>query len=71
MDIDGPDDIITVTDPVCGARLALDQVARQEDYLGWAYYFCSAKCHARFLEAPGKFLPSGNPTVSAARTPDR
>ena len=56
---------LTVTDPVCGKILDLDAVAAQEDYRGWAYYFCSAACHRKFLANPGRYSIE---TESAAPT---
>ncbi len=44
-----------VTDPVCGARLSLENVIAQEDYEGWAYFFCSTDCHRRFRASPEGF----------------
>lgn len=52
-----PEKDMTVTDPVCGMRLTLDSVAAQEEHGGWAYFFCSQSCHARFLTAPERYSP--------------
>lgn len=46
---------MTVRDPVCGRELTLDQVVASADHRGWAYFFCSADCHERFLRAPAAF----------------
>lgn len=45
-----------VTDPVCGRRLEIDQAHAQEDYQGWAYFFCSAECHRLFTTNPDRYL---------------
>ena len=44
-----------VTDPVCGRRLSFDGVIAQEDYRGWAYFFCSETCHRLFKLSPERF----------------
>ena len=49
------DRVLAVTDPVCGKTLDLDAVAAREDYHGWAYFFCSAACHRKFLANPGRY----------------
>ncbi|MCT8971520.1 YHS domain-containing protein [Microbaculum marinisediminis] len=43
---------MTVTDPVCGAQVDIDDVVAQADHDGWAYFFCSTRCHQRFRESP-------------------
>lgn len=45
-----------VTDPVCGARIEIDQAAAQEDHCGWAYFFCSAECCRLFTANPDRYL---------------
>jgi len=44
-----------VTDPVCGKSLGLDKVVAQEDYQGWAHFFCSESCHRQFISSPERF----------------
>lgn len=46
---------MTVTDPVCQRPLPLEEAVAGEDFDGWAYFFCSAACHARFKETPATF----------------
>jgi Cu+-exporting ATPase len=48
-----------VTDPVCGMSLDLEKAVAQEDYQGWAYFFCSNACHRLFRLSPERF--SENP----------
>lgn len=51
----GPDKEIKITDPVCGKALCIDQVVAEEDYGGWAYFFCSHACRKRFLSDPKRY----------------
>lgn len=44
-----------VTDPVCGTKLELDEIAGHQDYRGWAYFFCSVRCHERFKASPERY----------------
>nr|WP_205734190.1 heavy metal translocating P-type ATPase [Acidovorax kalamii] len=44
-----------LTDPVCGMGVT-EQSHHSTEHEGRPYYFCSAKCKARFMEAPQKFL---------------
>jgi len=46
----------TVTDPVCGMELKRIEALAAADYQGTVYYFCSADCKQRFLEAPQRYL---------------
>ena len=55
MDAFEPDEEMTVTDPVCGTRLAFEAVAAREEHQGWAYFFCSKSCHILFLAAPKRY----------------
>ena len=59
-----------VIDPVCGARLEIDEVAAQEDHHGWAYFFCSARCQRSFEANPERYVgtePQFASAVGAAR----
>lgn len=53
-----PETEVTVTDPVCEKRLALEKAVAQEEYGGWASFFCSNTCHKLFLDAPERYSPS-------------
>jgi YHS domain-containing protein len=44
-----------VSDPVCGREFDLEASAVAEDHEGWAYFFCSDGCHARFMASPQRF----------------
>ncbi len=59
-----PEKEVTVTDPVCGMRLPLEKAAVQEEYGGWAYFFCSNTCHKLFVAAPERYS-----SPRPARTP--
>ena len=50
-----PEKEVTVTDPVCGMRLALEKAAAQQEHEGWMYFFCSDACHNLFLAAPERY----------------
>jgi P-type Cu+ transporter len=47
-------------DPVCGMTVAEASPHRLE-HAGRPYYFCSAKCRAKFAAEPGKFIASDSP----------
>ncbi len=47
---------ITITDPVCGETLSLDQVVAHEEHCGWAFFFCSSLCCRRFKADPGQYV---------------
>ncbi|WP_436146539.1 heavy metal translocating P-type ATPase [Acidovorax sp. LjRoot194] len=53
-----------LNDPVCGMA-----VTAQSQYTalheGHNYYFCSAKCQGRFVEAPQKYVPGADGTSGA------
>jgi P-type Cu+ transporter len=49
---------MTVTDPVCGEEIAIGAVAVQQDYHGWAYFFCSAHCSEKFSRQPSSYALS-------------
>ncbi|HET7867596.1 MAG TPA: heavy metal translocating P-type ATPase, partial [Burkholderiaceae bacterium] len=50
-------------DPVCG-MVVTDQSPHRLQHAGRPYYFCSAKCRARFAAAPGRFVaPAAAGTV--------
>lgn len=45
-----------VENPVCKMTIPLEAAVAQEDFGGWAYFFCSDACHARFLKAPDRYV---------------
>lgn len=47
-----------VVDPVCGKPLELDRVEAQADHEGWAYFFCSQRCHQQFSANRARFAGS-------------
>lgn len=57
-----------VRDPVCESEIDLAIAAASEDHDGWAYFFCSERCHGRFLASPDRFAQkpaeSWSPAVS-------
>lgn len=44
-----------VEDPVCKMTIPLETAVAEEEFGGWAYFFCSNVCHARFLNAPERY----------------
>lgn len=53
-----PEKEVTVTDPVCGIRLALEKTAAQQEHEGQALFFCSNACLELFQAAPEQFSSS-------------
>ncbi len=45
-----------LTVPVCGMSLDLKRAFAQEDYKGWAYFFCSNACHRLCKLSPERFV---------------
>lgn len=59
-----------VRDPVCGREMEPGDVAAMEYHEGWAYFFCSPRCHEDFNKAPGRFakkpvMDSGSDAASS------
>jgi len=48
--------MIQVKDPVCGKEFDVGDAHAQEDFRGWAYFFCSERCHLRFLNHRDRFV---------------
>ena len=44
-----------VRDPVCEKEIELSEVVATEDRDGWAYFFCSERCHMFFMASPESF----------------
>ncbi|MGE0333969.1 MAG: YHS domain-containing protein [Gammaproteobacteria bacterium] len=61
---------MTVTDPVCGMQVDIQEAAAQEDHGGWAYFFCSAQCHRLFTANPERYVARAQPLAvsSTAKT---
>ncbi len=58
------------TDPVCGMKVAADP-ARELQFEGKDYHFCSVKCMDKFRAAPGQYTgpgPAGHEPPAAATT---
>ncbi len=43
-----------VRDPVCGMEVN-PRIALSQTHAGAVYYFCSATCHDRFVQAPERY----------------
>ena len=54
-------------DPVCGMTVDPQRTAHKQAVAGHTYYFCSARCRARFAADPTKYL---SPKPAAAPAPD-
>jgi protein SCO1/2 len=46
---------VEVQDPVCGMKLKRVRAAAHADYHGRVYYFCSDRCHDRFIQDPARY----------------
>ncbi len=49
-------DAMTAKDPVCGMTVNLDAGKLSREHKGETYYFCSQKCHDKFVADPESFL---------------
>lgn len=58
-----------VRDPVCGRDIDLAAAAAAEEDAGWAYFFCSERCHKRFMESPRSF--AATPSAQRGGVPMR
>ncbi len=45
-----------ITDPVCGKKLDIDQVAETMEHDNWLYFFCSVECRRRFKAQPNRYV---------------
>jgi len=52
-------------DPVCGMEIAPEKAAARLDHEGTTYYFCSAKCHDKFVAEPGRYVGAPKPAAPA------
>ena len=48
-------------DPVCGMTLTAERVKDRVERDGATFYFCSITCRERFVVAPSKYVPEGEP----------
>ncbi|HEX2796734.1 MAG TPA: heavy metal translocating P-type ATPase, partial [Immundisolibacter sp.] len=46
-------------DPVCGMQVAEDRAAATAQHAGATFYFCSSRCHDRFVADPAAFVTAG------------
>ncbi len=53
-----------VADPVCGMTVDPTTVKFSTTHDGKSYYFCSERCHAKFLAEPAKYLTPAAATAS-------
>ena len=66
-----PDDLpAPLTDPVCGMTVT-EQSEHRHQHDGRVYYFCGARCRARFAASPHQFLgqPRGASPIAADERP--
>ncbi len=57
---------MAAVDPVCGMNVAEDQAAATVDHAGQTFYFCSTRCHDRFVAEPQAFLEQQAPPAAQA-----
>jgi len=50
-------------DPVCGMTVDPDTAAHRADHASRSYFFCSARCHERFVAEPARFLDVPRPAA--------
>ena len=59
-------DAAVIRDPVCGMVVDPAKTPHHARQGGWDYHFCGAKCRARFVAEPGKYLQPAPVTPPAA-----
>lgn len=60
--------IVTVQDPVCGMDIDSHNAAGEATYNGKTYYFCGARCKAKFDAHPEKYT-AAKPAPAPAPLP--
>jgi len=55
------------TDPVCGMQVQTANAPAMARHAGHAYYFCSDRCHTRFVQDPARFVAPGAHPEGMAR----
>lgn len=58
-------------DPVCGMAVEPEKARAQLAYQGQTYYFCSARCKAKFERDPAAYLPGPNHAAASSGPHDR
>jgi len=53
-------------DPVCGMTVKPATAVAHAEHAGRGYYFCSARCHDKFLAAPGEYTGEAKPKVTVS-----
>ncbi len=59
--------VSTAIDPVCGMTVTIKPTSLVADHAGHAYYFCGAKCRAKFVADPQLYL-TPQPRVAERRS---
>src|SRR5262245_58907380 len=54
-----PDDVATVTDPVCGVAIDPAKAAGRSEHAGVTYHFCSGHCKQAFDRDPARYAGDG------------
>ena len=62
-DAHAPQPPTDLKDPVCGMGVT-DQSLHSAEHEGHLFYFCSAKCRSKFVEAPQKYVPGRDKLAS-------
>ena len=58
-----------VTDPVCGMSVNRTTAAHRADHDGEEYYFCSARCRAKFVADPDRYVANHHGGQSSEKAP--
>jgi Cu+-exporting ATPase len=56
-------------DPVCGMTVTIKPESQRAEHAGGVYYFCSAKCRAKFVADPPAYLHRSPPSVAVGQDP--
>ena len=57
-------------DPVCDMSVDPASAKYRTEHDGTPYYFCGAKCQAKFIAEPAKYLQPGPPAAKPGASPD-
>ena len=58
-----------VKDPVCGMMVDPASAVHSHEHGGDTYYFCSARCHEKFVADPGAYLNETDPVCGMSVNP--
>ena len=58
--------MMTVEDPVCRNTIPLENAHASQEHGGWAYFFCSSRCHTDFKLNPERYADARIPAAFSA-----